>query len=94
VIGVVLYYSISIHEIVIKFYMSNDSCPMIQVLLLMYIYYIKYSALIIEISSTDKTDNLTCAIIYDNLTCENYRFSIIYRFSAKNYIAFQRLSFI
>jgi hypothetical protein len=25
VIGVILYYSISIHEIVIKFYMSNDS---------------------------------------------------------------------
>ena len=36
-----------------------------------------------EISSTDKSDNLTCEIIYDNLTCENYRFSII---------AFQRLS--
>ena len=33
--------------------------------------------LIIEISSTDKTDNLTCEIyIYDNFTCENYRFSI------------------
>jgi hypothetical protein len=29
------------------------------------------------ISSTDKSDNLTCEIIYDNLTCENYRFSII-----------------
>ena len=28
-------------------------------------------------SSTDKSDNLTCEIIYDNLTCENYRFSII-----------------
>jgi hypothetical protein len=28
----------------------------------------------IEISSTD---NLTCEIIYDNFTCENYRFSII-----------------
>ena len=27
--------------------------------------------------STDKTDNLTCKIIYDNFTCENYRFSII-----------------
>ena len=26
-------------------------------------------------SGTDKTDNLTCEIIYDNLTCENYRFS-------------------
>ena len=24
---------------------------------------------------TDKTDNLTCEIIYDNFTCENYRFS-------------------
>ena len=32
----------------------------------------------IEISSTDKNDNLTCEIIiHDNLTCENYRFSII-----------------
>jgi hypothetical protein len=30
-----------------------------------------------EISSTDKSDNLTCEIIHDNLTCENYRFSII-----------------
>ena len=30
----------------------------------------------IEISSTDKNDNLTCEIImHDNLTCENYRFS-------------------
>ena len=28
-----------------------------------------------EILSTDKTDNLTCEIIYDNFTCENYRFS-------------------
>ena len=27
------------------------------------------------ISDTDKTDNLTCEIIYDNFTCENYRFS-------------------
>ena len=26
-------------------------------------------------SGTDKTDNLTCEIIYDNFTCENYRFS-------------------
>ena len=31
----------------------------------------------IEISSTDKSDNLTCEIIHDNLTCENYRFSNI-----------------
>ena len=29
----------------------------------------------IKISGTDKTDNLTCEIIYDNFTCENYRFS-------------------
>jgi hypothetical protein len=29
-----------------------------------------------EISRTDKSDNLTCEIIHDNLTCENYRFSI------------------
>jgi hypothetical protein len=42
-----------------------------------YIYYIKYSAFNIDISSTDKSDNLTCEIIQDNLTCENYRFSII-----------------
>ena len=28
----------------------------------------------IEISDSDKTDNLTCEIIYDNFTCENYRF--------------------
>ena len=28
-----------------------------------------------RISGTDKTDNLTCEIIYDNFTCENYRFS-------------------
>jgi hypothetical protein len=40
----------------------------------------------IEIPSTDKTDNLTCEIIYDNFTCENYRFSV-------KIIAFQRLSF-
>ena len=39
------------------------------------IHYIKYSALIIRISGTDKTDNLTCEIDYDNLTCEKYRFS-------------------
>ena len=36
--------------------------------------------LYIEISSTDKSDNLTCEIIYDNqiqlsLFCKNYRFS-------------------
>jgi hypothetical protein len=37
-------------------------------------YYIKYECFI-EISSTDKSDNLTCEIIYDNL--ENYRFSFI-----------------
>jgi hypothetical protein len=35
---------------------------------------ISYMILNIEISSTD---NLTCEIIYDNFTCENYRFSII-----------------
>ena len=29
----------------------------------------------IRIMGTDKTDNLTCEIIYDNFTCENYRFS-------------------
>ena len=29
----------------------------------------------IGISGTDKTDNPTCEIIYDNFTCENYRFS-------------------
>ena len=28
-----------------------------------------------RISDTDKTDNLTCEIMYDNFTCENYRFS-------------------
>jgi hypothetical protein len=40
--------------------------------------YLLYKVLcFIEISSTDKTDNLTCEIIYDNLICENYRFSII-----------------
>ena len=32
--------------------------------------------MVIEISSTDKTDNHTCEIIYDNFTCENYRFTI------------------
>ena len=30
---------------------------------------------LIGISDTDKNDNLTCEIIYDNFTCENYRFS-------------------
>ena len=30
-----------------------------------------------RISGTDTTDNLTCKIIYDNFTCENYRFSNI-----------------
>ena len=34
-------------------------------------YYTKYSAL----KGTDKTDNLTCEIIYDGFTCEYYRFS-------------------
>ena len=29
----------------------------------------------IRISGTDKTDDLTCEIIYDNFTCENYCFS-------------------
>ena len=29
----------------------------------------------IRISGTDKNDNLTCEIIYDNFTRENYRFS-------------------
>ena len=32
----------------------------------------------IKISGTDKTDNLTCEITYDNFTCENYRFSNIH----------------
>jgi hypothetical protein len=41
----------------------------------------------IKIASIDKTDNLTCEIIYDNFTCENYRFPV-------KIIAFQRLSFI
>ena len=31
----------------------------------------------IGISGTDKTDNLTCEIIYDNFACENYRFSVL-----------------
>ena len=35
------------------------------------IYFIKCFA---GISSTDKTDNFTCKIIYDNFTCTNYRF--------------------
>ena len=44
------------------------------------IYILKTSLLykvqcLIRISGTDKTDNLTCEIIYDNLTCVNYRFS-------------------
>ena len=26
-------------------------------------------------AGTGRTDNLTCEIIYDNFTCENYRFS-------------------
>ena len=30
---------------------------------------------LIRILGTDKTDDLTCEIIYDNLTCVNYRFS-------------------
>ena len=29
----------------------------------------------IRTSGTDRTDNLTCETIYDNFTCENYRFS-------------------
>ena len=29
----------------------------------------------IVISGTDKTDDLTCEVIYDNFACENYRFS-------------------
>ena len=37
-------------------------------------YYIKYSALK-RVLGTDKTDNLTCEIIFDNFTCENYHFS-------------------
>ena len=32
-------------------------------------YYTKYS-----FSGTDKTNNLTCEIICDNVTCKNYRF--------------------
>ena len=32
------------------------------------------------ISGTDKTDDLTCEIIYDNFTCENYRFSTNHSF--------------
>jgi hypothetical protein len=40
-----------------------------------------------EISSTDKTENLTCEITYHNFTRENYRFSV-------KIIAFQSLSFI
>ena len=29
----------------------------------------------IGIAGTDKTHNLTCEIVYDNFTSENYRFS-------------------
>ena len=29
----------------------------------------------IKISGTDKTDKITCEIIYDDFTCENYCFS-------------------
>ena len=42
---------------------------------------VKYGTLLykvqcyIGISDTNKTDNLTCDIINDNFTCENYRFS-------------------
>ena len=35
---------------------------------------------------TDKTDNLTCEIIYDNFTCENYRFSKQSLFIAYGYL--------
>ena len=45
------------------------------------LYYIKYSAY--RVSSTDKSDNLTCEIIYDNFTCKNicfFKFLINHRF--------------
>ena len=32
-----------------------------------------------EISDTDTTDNLTYEIVYDDFTCENYRFSNDYQ---------------
>ena len=38
-------------------------------------YFPEWKPAFIGISDTDKTDNLTCEIIYDNFTCENYRFS-------------------
>ena len=40
-----------------------------------------------RILNTDKTDNLTCEIIYDNFPCENYRFS-------NNYHAFLWIFYI
>ena len=50
------------------------ACNQVKVTKFIIDYYIKYSVFI-GISDTDKTDNLTCEIIYDNFTCENYRFS-------------------
>ena len=46
----------------------------------------------IWISGTDKTDNLTCEIIYDNLTCENYRFqTITYIIASGHFILVENL---
>ena len=38
-------------------------------------FYIIIFSIILFILGTDKSDNLTCEIIYDNFTCKNYRFS-------------------
>ena len=52
-----------------------------------------------RISGTDKTDNRTCEIVYDNFTYENYRFStnhvaafLVY--SEKNLISMQTVFFV
>ena len=40
-----------------------------------YIYLLYKVQCFIRISGTDKTDNLTSEIIYDDFTCKNCRFS-------------------
>ena len=45
-----------------------------------------------DFSHTDKTDNPTCEIIYDNFTCENYPFQPV--FKNGHFILFERIVFI
>ena len=53
----------------------KDRIPFAMRLHVVYNYLLYKVQCFIRISGSDKTDNLTCEIIYDDFTCKNCRFS-------------------